>query len=414
MMKNKYTIGLNIFLVLIILTATGCKSSKRMVYADYIMPPKAVSDVTQIQKLIIDTPSITIERNGIDRKTSATISDVFSNTLVNNLSSKLYYNGYIKAADEVYGDCDGLTQVRKCMARSRHGYDVKIVPARRTAKLKVDVNINYTRSQGTDTINTTLVTQNYSVAFNEDGVPYAEADTPTYRYVSSNVPYINIKAKGSLTCSVYDYTGKKIYSRVFDDLEFEKKAGGDSGSNAEAPYPEIAQSLFNDAIGKVVTDISPHRESRALVVNEKGDSSVVALIKGTAFYDAKNMLGAILDSANEKIEKESAEANLKYDQLVAEAVEPEKKTALEQERAEAIVDITKSFSPDFENMGIILEIVGDRNDALEYYQLAANADPQNESAKESLSRIKEMMAASSLVKDPTKTDNYKQAKFQEN
>ncbi|SDK79903.1 hypothetical protein SAMN05660337_1275 [Maridesulfovibrio ferrireducens] len=411
MLKKIYTIGLSVCLALIILTASGCKTTKKMVYAEYIMPPIAFSDVASIERINIDKPKIKI--SGVGKRTSKSIRNVFTNTIVNDFSSKLYFNGYIKPSDEIYGDIEGLKAVRKKLAHSKHGYAVKIVKVRKPAKLKVYATINYKRTKGVDKINTTLVTQSYSIITNKNGVPCTKANKPTKKVVTNKVSYIEVKAKGSLVCTLYDCSGKKLYSRKFDDLEFENKAGGDAGSNSEAPYLEVAQNLFNDAISKVVMDISPHRESRSLLVNEKGDSSVVALIKGTAFYDAFNKLGPIVEAEEKTMDKLSAEINSKYDQLITNAEDPEKKADLEQKRTNDLIDITKDYSPDYENMAIILEIIGDRNEALEYYEMAAKADPENIRASESCLRVQKLVAASSCLKNPNKINNYQQKKYED-
>lgn len=397
MLKIKKIVSLNLFLALLVLTVSGCKTGKRMVYANYIMPPKVISDVTKVQKLVIANPDIDLNISGVDRHSAQKIASVFSNTIVNDFSSKLYYNGYIKTADHIYGDPTGLKQVGRILASSRHGYDIKIIPAYKTAKLKIEAKIKYTRSTGKDRIKTTLTTTNYQIKTNKNGVPFSVPTSSSSRIVTSNVPYINVEATGSLICTVYDYRGKKLYSRTFNDLKFENKSGGDSGCKAEAPYLEVAQSLFIDSVNKVISDISPHKETRALVVNEKGNASVVALIKGTAFFDAKEKLGKILDKEEAEIEKASTETNAKYAQLIAEAEDAEKKAALEQERKEELIAISKDYSPDFENMAIILEIIGDRNEALEYYSIAADYDPENKSAKESFERVDKMLESARRV-----------------
>ena len=411
MLKKIYTIGISVCLALMILTAAGCSNKKRMVYAEYIMPPIAISDVTSIEKINIVKPKISL--SGISRKKFRDINNVFSNAIVNDFSSKLYYNGYLKPADEVYGDINGLKYVRTELANSKHGYDVKIVKERKHANLKVTADIKFSRTKGMDTINVTLVNQTYSIATNDKGVPFAQPNKPTKQIITKKIPYIEVKAKGRIVCSLYDFSGKKIYSRNFNDLEFENKAGGNAGSNAEDPYLVIAQNLFNDAISKVVKDISPHRETRSLTVNEKGDSSAVALIKGTAFFDAMDRLGSITDKEQETIEKESAEINSKYDELIEKTEDAEKKAALEQERTQDLIAATKDSSPDYENMAIILEIIGDRSEALEYYKMAAKFDPENINANKAVLRVKEMVDASNKLTDPTKIDNYQNKKFTE-
>ncbi|NDV22604.1 hypothetical protein [Desulfovibrio sp. JC022] len=414
MQNKKYILAFKLILILTIMVIAGCKSTKRMVYAEYIMPPKVISDVSKIQQLKIDKPKIQIKTSGLSKRSSREISDIFTHIIVNDFSSKLYYNGYIKTTDELCGAQAGLKQVRKKLARSKHGYNVKITPFHKTAKLKVEARINYVRSKGTDRIQTRLTTQNYSVAYSDKGVPYAKASSSKSRTVFSNVPYIEVKAKGVLICTLYDINGKKVYSRVFDDLEFENKSGGDSGSKAEAPYPEVAQKLLNDAITKVVSDISPHKEKKPLAVNEKGDPTIVALIKGTAFFDARNRLEELLTEAEENIEKSSAEVNAEYDQLIAVESDPEKRLALEQQRAEDLIDCTRDYSPDYENLAIIQEVVGNKNEALHYYQVAVNADPENLTALDSVQRIGDMLKSSLKVSDPNKIDNYIQKKFKEN
>lgn len=392
----------------------GCKTEKRMVYADYIMPPKVVSDVSKIQTMIIPEPKIIIRGSGINRRTSRIISTIFSNTIKNDFSSKLYYNGYIKAADNIYCNSKGLRQIGRDLSGSKHGYDIKIVPPAKPARMIIKANLSYDRTEGRDRINTTLTTTNFTTRYTDKGVPFSKVSSQNSRVVTNLVPFINIKVKGSLSCTIYDSNNKVIYSRTFSDLEFENKSGGDSESNAEPPYPAVAQELFTNTVNQITTDISPHKETRALVVNEKGDSAVVALIKGTAFYDALNRLGNILDKESAQIEKESSEINAEYDKRINEEPDAEKQAALEQERKAELVEATKDFSPDFENMGIILEILGDRNEALEYYSIASDYNPENQSAKDSLTRVQELVNASSSIENPNKLDNYKRGRFQEN
>lgn len=413
MYKLKSTLGLCLFLTVILLTMTGCKS-KRMVYADYVMPPKVITDVSQIKLMTIAKPSISLSAKGLRKRAQRDVKDVFANTIVNDISSQLYYCGYVKTTDNIYGNIHGLKTVASTLARSKHGYDVKLIPANRSAKMVFKTKLYYERTKGRDKINTVLNTINYTTKYNDNGVPYAAVSSHSSKVVTSRVSYINVKVKGSLTCTIYDHRGKKLYSRTFDDLEFENKSGGDSGSKAEPPYPEIAQSVFRETINKIASDISPHKETRALVVNSKGDSSVVTLIKGTAFSDAYEKLSKIIDKEEESIEKKSAEINTEYDQLIAEEADAEKKAALEVERKNELISANSEFSPDYENMGIILEILGDRNEALEYYTIAAELDPENTSAKDSSERVAKMISASDLVNDKTKIDNYLSRKIGEN
>ncbi|WP_027721325.1 hypothetical protein [Maridesulfovibrio zosterae] len=51
---------------------------------------------------------------------------------------------------------------------------------------------------------------------------------------------------------------------------------------------------------------------------------------------------------------------------------------------------------------------------LNYYKMAAIADPENKSASNSVSRVRKMVDASLKVPDPHKIDNYKIGPYTEN
>ncbi|WP_367238937.1 hypothetical protein [Desulfovibrio sp. UCD-KL4C] len=100
--------------------------------------------------------------------------------------------------------------------------------------------------------------------------------------------------------------------------------------------------------------------------------------------------------------------------MIKNTDDPDKKATLAQDRTQELLDVTKDSSPDYENMAIILEIIGDRNEALNYYEMAAKADPENKSASISVSRVKEMVEASNRLSNPNKIDNYETGKYTEN
>jgi tetratricopeptide (TPR) repeat protein len=397
---------------LAMLCAAGCAPKKRAVYADYVLPPNAVTDISSIENLDIAPPQIDLSCN---YKSKRSVQNVLANAVEESFEDQLYANGFIKARDDIYDDAQGLAQVRKELRASRHGYDVKSARAMRTAKLITAAKVNLKRTKGVDVVQTQLVTQPYTIKTNKNGVPvsFPDPDRRRVKIVTSNVPFILVEAKGSLRVALQDAHGKNVYSKVFDDLSYERKAGGNAQPGAEPTLFEIAHELFGGAVDQVVKDISPHKESHVLHVNEKGDATAVALMKATAFSEAYNRLDSVITAHEKQYEAEAAEINKDYDAQMAAAETDEALAKLEEEKKAELLDASRFLSPDYENMAIVTEIMGDVSTALDLYGQAVEADPANTSAKQSLERARLFIEASQQVNIDKKARQYDEKLYKE-
>jgi tetratricopeptide (TPR) repeat protein len=174
---------------------------------------------------------------------------------------------------------------------------------------------------------------------------------------------------------------------------------------------EIASSLFDPSIRTVVRDISPHKVERELFVNEDGDETAVVLLKATAFSEAYRRLSEVTERNQKEYNKRAAEIKKDFEEQLKETresgtsgeeIEAQVATLRQQLQAD-LVDAGRFRSPDYEDMAIACEVMGLSDEALEFYELAASADPENASAGASLARIKSL--ADKALKCPGKARN---------
>jgi tetratricopeptide (TPR) repeat protein len=395
-----------------VLCASGCAPKKRAVYANYILPPNAVTDVSTIENLDISPPQIDLSGN---YKSKRNVRNLLASVLEESFENQLYDNGFIKARDDIYDDAQGLAQVRKQLQASRHGYDVQGARVMKTAKLHTSAHVDLHRVRGVDVVQTPLVTQPYTIKTTKNGVPISVPDPKRrrVRVVKSKVPFILVEAKGSLRVTLQDVHGKTVYSKMFDDLSYQQKVGGNAQPGAEPTLSEIALGLFGKSVDQVVKDISPHKEIHVLQVNEKGDATAVALMKATAFSEAYNRLALVITEHEKQYEAEVIEINKDYDEQMAEAETDEQIVELEGEKKAQLLDASRFLSPDYENMAIVNEIMGDVSMALDLYQQAVEADPENVSAKQSLARAQLFIEESQQLDINKKAHEYHEKLYKE-
>jgi tetratricopeptide (TPR) repeat protein len=112
---------------------------------------------------------------------------------------------------------------------------------------------------------------------------------------------------------------------------------------------------------------------RPVIINDDGNEKGVLLLNAQAFSEAIIVLDEILSNADEK-----NPANL-------------------------------------QNMGTALEIVGNYNDAKEYFEEALKMEPDNAEAKERYERIEKTIKKSRDVNESIeKRNTYEQKEFQDN
>lgn len=387
--------GLGLALCLMLLL--GCQNAaKRQIYADYIVPPRVVSDVSSLERMRIDTPKVTV--NGAYPGKSKELSMLFEESLKDRLDAKISRERFFEVADEIYDNDQGLTRIRKIMLDSRHGYDVKPASAVKSARINAKADVSLVRQEGVDTIATQLFTVPYVTRYATDEwhTPYAVPDTASQqvRTVTSKVPYIVVRATANLLVTVLDTKGKKIYERSFSDLSYEKKVGGDAAAGAEPTVIEIVASLFDAPLADVVADISPHKVTRVVSVNPNGDATAIVLLRATAFSEAYGHLANILDAREKEFAVAAKEAEADMAPKLAAAKTEEEKAKLQAELDEELAAERKGLAADYENLAIACEAMGQLGEAMDYYEQSSQDDTGNKTARESLLRVRELAAQS--------------------
>ncbi|WP_462323688.1 hypothetical protein [Desulfoplanes sp.] len=397
-MKSNLYPGVVITAVLVCLGLLGgCQQAqKRSLMAKYIVPPDVVRDVSSIQNLAIAPPRVVL--SGRYGKRSE-LRPVFVNCLNQRLASGIYRERFFNVQDEIHGNARGLGRLDKTFAKA-HGYSIKPARLIRRAEIRTRANVSLTRSTGKDRMVTSLASIPYSVQYSDDGVPYSvpNYDGQVVEEHVSQVPFVKITAKGDLRVEVRDNQGRVVYEKTFKNLSFEKKVGGDNPAEALPTVLEIASSLFDASIAEVVRDISPHKVERTLYVNEDGDPTAVALIKATAFSEAYKRLSFVLEENGAAYAREAKEIKEDFAEKIqaaqaADAGSPAPGTLLETLRMEkktALLEAGLFRSPDFENMAIVCEAMGITNEALDFYKMAAGADPANSAAASALARVSKL------------------------
>ncbi|MFA7065141.1 MAG: hypothetical protein WC177_06625 [Bacilli bacterium] len=376
----------------------GCQQgTKRSLVASYIVPPDVVSDVSSLQNMAIVSPVVKLTGNYARNRDR--LVPVFTNCLNQRLSAGIYKERFFNVQDDIHGNRKGLQSLDATFAQS-HGYSIKPARIISRASIKTWANIALTKTTGKDTIVTPLASVPYVITYSDKGVPHSSPnyDAKVVQKHVSHVPFTHITAKGDLLVRVYDTVGKQVYEKRFTDLKYDTKLGGDRQADALPTVLEIASSLFDPSIKRVVRDISPHKVERELFANEKGDETAVVLLKATAFSEAYKRLSDV----TEKNQKEYNDKATKIKNDFAAQIKDIKASGKAQEEIELAVkalqdelriillDTGRFRSPDYENMAIACETMGITDESLEFYELAASADPDNTSAGVSLARIKSL------------------------
>jgi hypothetical protein len=394
-MKSNVRPGLVITAVLICLGLIGgCQQAqKRSLTARYIVPPEVVRDVSSIQNLAIARPRVSLSGN---YGKSSELATVFASCLDQRLTSGIYQERFFNVQDEIHGNTQGLRSLDRTFSHA-HGYSIKPARLSNRAEIRTWATLSLNRSTGTDRMVTSLTSIPYRIEYTDDGVPYSAPnyDGKVVREQISQVGFVKIKAKGELRVQVRDTKGQSIYEKTFKNLTFEKKIGGDNPAEALPTVLEIASSLFDASIATVIKDISPHNVERTLYVNEEGDPTAVALIKATAFSEAYKRLCQVLDENAAAYKGEAIEIKEDFDLQIKKAhasdLAPEELEALikslRMEEKTALLAAGRFRSPDFEDMAIVCEAMGITDEALDFYGLAAEADPENSAAASALARV---------------------------
>lgn len=316
------------------LLVSSCSSTK--VTASFTMPPKAIAakDLSKIStlRIVIDAKCVS---DGKEQDNT-----FIAGILRERLAERLYQEGYYKITDIIWGDIQGAQQAfdNAEVRNSGHGYtrfNTDTCNEAATMTLTFVGKIVSEKKRGS--VSYTLKEIPYRQYRDKDGVPRSE---PDYKEVpkkdwkgnevrdsNGNVIYQKVPiiietkvteqydflayaAACSVRAVITDADGNQVYGGIF-----EAKCGerGDYNHHISRPTDaEIIARLFSDerVVGALVSDISPVKVKRDLVVNEKGDEKAILLLKANAYSEALHYLEKLVEKAeNEKAEKKKDKAN---------------------------------------------------------------------------------------------------------
>jgi hypothetical protein len=367
----------------VLLLFTGCAQQKAEVYATFLMPPKKIKNVKDVENLNINIKKLKV--SGLKKYTSKDIS----NMVKGKMSDLVYKEQFLNVKDDVIS---GKT-LKKFNKKSfnYHKYGKFTTTNVKTSSLNFDINVKLHKVKGREKVITLLETQAYKTKTvgkkfpRPISVPRGE---PRITKVINKVPYITYTVSGTIHAALYNKRNKKIYEKSFSNLKLTKKLGGTSTNVIEMPTDlSIVSELITNKLRDIVFDLSPHKESRKLVLNEKGDASVVALMKATAFSEASVRLDKVLITKEKEIDEKTKQLDIKLAQSLKKAKDEKAKKELKQEYANSVKELYIPLAPDYENMGILMEIFGDLKSAEDFYSKSLEANNANLQVKEAIKRV---------------------------
>ena len=373
-----------------LLLFTGCAQKKSEVYADFLMPPKEITNINDVKDIKINIKNIQI--NGLSKKANKDIS----NLVKGKLSALVYKENFLNVSDDTLGK--NFTKASK----NYHGYGKFYQDKPNYSILDVDLKVNVKKTSGTEKVTTKLEYQRYTTKYvgkkfpRPVGVP---SGSPTITTATNNVPFVNYVVTADMNIKLTNGTKKVVYTKTFANLKLTKKIGGNSKVVTELPTDlSIVSELLTNKLRDIVYDLSPHTVSRKLVVNESGDASVVALMKATAFSDAADKLDGVITKQETDIEIKIKELTVKYDTDIKKAKDQKAKDSLTASHKSKIKGLYKPVAADYENMGVLNEILGDMEMASYFYEESKKADSSNSRLEISLNRIKDTVEKQKTLK----------------
>ena len=347
-----------------ILLVAGCATE--IITADYVMPPKVIKDIKAVNTMAI-TANVTLSGNAF----SNTDKTCANGALQQRVAARFCQEGYFRTTDFVWGNPDGASKMDDVIRKkeSMHGYARHATdPVQNRANLILNL---------TAAVNAQTVTKN--VSFTLKDMPYREERAgkmpvgrpdPTrmsVQKITKEVELFSIVGTGNLSVELVDKSGKTVYEKNFQNLKYSFETSVDKHASLPSNAAVIAEMIV-PAIETVVADLSPHKESRQLIVSEDGDKTVVLLLKAQAFTEA-------ITAADELKEKNFA---------------------------------------DYENLGLAHELIGNYSDAKDAFNEALKHKAGSKIATEGIARIDDILAGKKALRkmNAKKTDTqFKKPEF---
>lgn len=355
-MKNIFKIGLWGLSAAVVALVSGCASEK--IKVDYVMPAKAVADVSKVNIVAIRVKAnVTGSLAGDNKRNAGLVKQM--------LASRLYSKGFYQVVDDIWADPKAASELEKMIHEkdSGHGYASIGAMGQGAEKVVLDVVLDLMLNAKTvkKAVPFELKTIPYKVTqgkTDKKGNPLPPSSEADWNRVvvtqeKKEVTVYEVVGKGALSASFVAPQGKSCpcaYKRKFliSDPKFE--------SFAQPSQLKTLEKTVADAVDHLVEDISPWRKSDYLVAVKGGDERVFYLLNAKAFPEVVMVVEG-LDAAE------------------------------------------KAKPADLENLGIAFEAMGELFSARDAFAKAANLDPQSLSAKEGVNRVEAALAGKKAVKE---------------
>lgn len=354
----------------VIILAAGCAAET--ITAEYVMPPKAVSDIKGI-----DTMELVTNVKVTDNSAKTIDRSYVTGTLNQRVAARFCQEGFFRTTDFVWGNPAGAAKMSTTVLGpgNMHGYARHTTdPVSKRAKLYLTLNVNVTSGKAVKQQEFILK----DIPFTKTMVGRVPVGKPVLSAVKVQkvivpVESYMIAARGSLAVKLVNKNGATVYTKNFNDLKSSVEIGMSKHGSLPTKSAVIMEMLV-PVIETIIADLSPHKEKRALVINENGDERGCLLLKAQAFTEAITVLEDIV--TDDKIKKKN--------------------------------------SADYENLGLAYEIIGDYNAAKENFDNALKISPESKIAKDGAQRVEDILSAKAALRkmDAKKTDtSYKKSEF---
>ena len=350
-------VGLAVFLA-------GCETEK--ITVDYVMPAKAVTDVSKVNVAAIKVKAnVKGNLSGDNKRNAGLVKQL--------LAMRLYKEGFYQVTDDIWATPEGASALEKAITEkdAGHGYATLGAMGQNSAKVVIEIALDLVLDANPvkKEMPFTLQTVPYKAKQVKKGeVPISEPDAAAIvvQNVKKEVTVYETVAKGKLSAKFVGPDGKESPQKYENTFKISMPEA-DRFDSAKPSQLKALAAAVSPAIDGIVADISPYKESRQLVAIEGGDERVVHLLNAKAFPEVVSVV--------EKLEV-TGRANF----------------------------------ADFENLGIAFEAMGEFFSARDAYAKAIKANPESATAKDGAKRVDGALSGKKAVKDSGAKQN-KDTKF---
>ena len=351
-MKSIYRFGIYGLSAGLVAFISGCTTEK--ITVDYVMPARAVADVSKVNVAAIKVKANVKGNLAGDNKRNAGLVKQL-------LAMRLYKEGFYQVTDDIWSMPEGASALEKALLAkdAGHGYASFGAMGQGAEKVVIDVTLDLTLDAKPvkKEMPFTLQTVPYKpkqVKKGEGPVSEPDAKNIVVEKVKQEVTVYEVTAKGTLKAEFAGPDGKDSPQKYANTFQVTMPES-DRFASAQPSQLKALAAAVTPAVNGIVSDISPYKESRELVAIEGGDERVVHLLNAKAFPEVVTVV--------EKLE----------------------------------VVGTANFA-DFENLGIAFEAMGDFFSAKESYGKAAKANPESLTAKAGVKRVEDALSGKKAVK----------------